>query len=47
MSELVKEPVLKTGDAERHCGFESYHHRQFANVVELADTPDLDSGSKE
>ncbi len=30
MSEWFKEPVLKTGDAARHRGFESLSLRQFA-----------------
>ena len=33
MSEWFMEPVLKTGDAERHRGFESLSLRQHSNIL--------------
>ena len=35
MSEWFKEPVLKTGDVERHRGFESLSLRQTASMAGL------------
>ena len=38
---MAKELVLKTSDAEKHCGFESYHYRQYRGVAQFGSASGL------